>query len=176
MTEEKRPNWLNHMAMATIIFAVCATLSTFKGGGYSTQSVVNQTLASDQWAFYQAKRMKQYMFELQVERLELELLTLPTQSPARASYEEKIAGYKKTIARYSSEEKEIEADARKFEEGREQAKRHNKSFGIAVIFLQISILLTSLAGLLKMRWIWLSALPLGAMGIIAFADGFLLFF
>lgn len=38
--------------------AVCVTLSTFKCGGYSTRSVVSQSQASDQWAFYQAKSIK----------------------------------------------------------------------------------------------------------------------
>ena len=52
MAEEQKEPWLNRMALATVILAVCATLSTFKGGSYSTQSVINQALASDQWSFY----------------------------------------------------------------------------------------------------------------------------
>jgi hypothetical protein len=69
MAEDKKEHWLNQMALATVNLAVCATLSTFKGGSYSTQSVINQTLASDQWAFYQAKSTKQHLHELQVELL-----------------------------------------------------------------------------------------------------------
>jgi hypothetical protein len=30
--------------------------------------VINQTLASDQWAFYQAKSTKQHLYEIQVEQ------------------------------------------------------------------------------------------------------------
>ena len=55
MAEEIKEPWLNKMALATVILAVCATLSTFKGGGYSTQSVISQALASDQWSFYRRK-------------------------------------------------------------------------------------------------------------------------
>ena len=65
MAEETREPWLNRMALSTVVLAVCATLSTFKGGGYSTQSVINQALSSDQWAFYQAKSTKQHLYELQ---------------------------------------------------------------------------------------------------------------
>jgi hypothetical protein len=36
MTEDKKEAWVNLLALTTIIFAVCATLSTFKGGGFST--------------------------------------------------------------------------------------------------------------------------------------------
>ena len=37
MAEEKKEPWLNYLALTTVIFAVCATLSTFKGGGFSKQ-------------------------------------------------------------------------------------------------------------------------------------------
>lgn len=55
MSEEIRAPWLNHMALVTVLLAVCAILPTFKGGSYSTLSLINQALSSDQWAFYQAK-------------------------------------------------------------------------------------------------------------------------
>jgi Domain of unknown function (DUF4337) len=58
MAEEKKEAWLNYLALMTVIFAVCATLSTFKGGGYSTRSVMSQSQASDEWAFYQSKSIK----------------------------------------------------------------------------------------------------------------------
>ena len=44
--------------------------------GYSTQSVINQILASDQWAFYQAKSTKQHLNEMQLEQMKLQLLQL----------------------------------------------------------------------------------------------------
>jgi hypothetical protein len=59
-----------------VIFAVCATLSAFKGGGFSTRSVMSQSQASDQWAYFQAKGIKSYLYELQTEKLEMELLAL----------------------------------------------------------------------------------------------------
>lgn len=82
MADEQKEPWLNHMALATVVLAVCATLSTFKGSSYSTQSVINQTLASDQWAYYQAKSTKQHLHELQAELLRLQAMTLPAHSPS----------------------------------------------------------------------------------------------
>jgi len=58
MAEEPKEKWLNYLAFNNSILAVCATLSTFKGAGYSTRSVLSQTLASDQWAYYQSKSIK----------------------------------------------------------------------------------------------------------------------
>ncbi len=62
MAEEKKELWLNCLALTTVILAVCATLSTFKGGGYSTRSVLAQSQAADQWSYFQAKGIKGYLF------------------------------------------------------------------------------------------------------------------
>lgn len=176
MTEEKKEPWINHMALATVILAVCATLSTFKGGGYSTQSVINQALASDQWAFYQAKSTKQHLYELQVESLRLQSMTLTADSQAANAYARKIADDEQKIARYEREKKEIEAKARQLEDQRDDAKRHGKPFGLAVIFLQVAILLNSISGLMKAQKIWWSAVPIGIVGLGFFLNGFFAIF
>ena len=172
MAEEKKEPWLNQMALATVILAVCATLSTFKGGSYSTQSVINQTLASDQWAFYQAKSTKQHLHALQVEQFRLQAMALPAGSPIADAYARKIADYQEKIERYEHEKKDIEAKARKLESERDAAKRHNKPFGMAIMFLQVAILLNSIAGLMKNKRIWWAALPVGLVGLVFFLDGF----
>jgi hypothetical protein len=176
MSEEKKEPWLNHMALATVILAVCATLSTFKGGSYSTQSVINQTLASDQWAFYQAKSTKQHLYEIQVEQFQLQMLGLPRNSSLSAAYAKKIEDYQGNIERYAQEKKEITAKALELEKQRDEAKLHGKPFGIAVMFLQVAILLNSVAGLLKTKRIWWTAVPVGLVGIAFFLDGFFAIF
>ena len=175
VAEEIKEPWLNQMALATVILAVCATLSTFKGGGYSTQSVISQALASDQWAFYQAKSTKQHLYELQAEQLKLQALALSKENPARSAYAVNEAEYRAAIGRYAGEKQEIQARAHEFEQQRDTAKQHGKPFGIAVIFLQVSILLNSIAGLMKAKRIWWASAPIGLAGLMCFADGFLMF-
>lgn len=173
MAEEKKERWLNQMALATVILAVCATLSTFKGGAYSTQSVISQALASDQWAYYQSKSTKQHLHQLQAEQLRLQLMTLrPGGEPAKA-YASKIAEYETQIERYSVEKKQIESSARALEAQRDRAKANGKPFGIGVIFLQVAILLNSIAGLLKSKRVWWLAVPVGLSGLGFFAHGIL---
>lgn len=58
---------------------------------------------------------------------------------------------------------------------RDEAKRHNRPFGLAVMFLQVAILLNSIAGLMKVKKIWWSALPVGLTGLVFFSDGFFAF-
>ena len=178
MAEEKKDSWLNYLALATVILAVCATLSTFKGGSYSTRSVLSQSQASNQWAYYQAKSLKGYLYELQKETLESDLQEKGPSLSAAAleDLKARIASYGKRIAKYDAEKAEILKEARKFEQIRDDAQRHSKIFGIAVIFIQIAILLSSVAALMKKKPVWFLGLVVGAIGVFYFVDGFLLFF
>ena len=177
MAEEKKDPWLNYLALTTVILAVCATLSTFKGGGFSTRSVMTQTQASDQWAFYQAKSIKGYLYEMQKDKLELELLAVGAKAPqaVRDEYTKRIEGYGKKIAKYEEEKAQIQKEAKKFEEFRNDAQKHTQAFGIAVIFLQIAILLSSIAALIKKKIVWVLGMAVGVVGIFYFVNGFLLF-
>lgn len=177
MAEEKKEPWLNYLALSTVILAVCATLSTFKGGGYSTRSVMSQTQASDQWAYYQSKSIKSYIYEIQKDKLELELKAAGSKWPGNviAEYEHTIDEYGKKIQKYEAEKSEIQRDATKYESIRNDAQKHSQIFGIAVIYLQIAILLSSIAALIKRKSIWLLGISVGFVGIIYFANGFMLF-
>ncbi|KUM04471.1 DUF4337 family protein [Chromobacterium subtsugae] len=176
MAEEKKEPWLNYLALTTVILAVCATLSTFKGGGYSTRSVIAQAQASDQWAYYQAKGIKGNLYEMERDRLQFERDNLPAGDAQRRRYDAAIDQAAKRAERYSAERKAIEKSARQLEDERNQAQRQGKPFGMAVIFLQVAILISSIAGLFKRKRIWLAALPVAGLGLVYFADGFFLFF
>lgn len=177
MAEEKKEAWLNYLALTTVIFAVCATLSTFKGGGFSTRSVMSQSQASDQWAFFQAKSIKSYMYQMQKETLELKLLDFPKSTPEEVvnSHKEKIADYKKKIEKYEQEKSEIQEKAKQLEIVRDESQKHSQAFGVAIIFLQIAILLSSIAALLKKKMVWYGGVATGLAGLFYFLDGFFLF-
>jgi hypothetical protein len=177
MSNEQKEPWLNHLALTTVIFAVCATLSTFKGGGYSTKSVISQEQASDQWNFYQAKNIRESLYIIQKENLELKINTLDKQDTDKAlqKYKQALLESEKNIDKYEQQKKEIEQTARSFEIKRDDAQKHGQPFGIAVIFLQIAILLSSISGLFKKKSLWYTALPIGLAGILYFIDGFFLF-
>ena len=53
MSDDKKEPWLNYMAFTTVFFALFATLSTFKGGGFSTRAVISQAL------FFDTKALKE---------------------------------------------------------------------------------------------------------------------
>jgi hypothetical protein len=178
MADEKKEKWMTYMAITTILIAVAATLSTFKGGGFSTRSLLNQTLASDQWAFYQSKSIKRDIYDMRRENLEIQVASLEKQKGNESlieKYNGMIADYTQKVKTYEAEKEAINKVAKGYENIRDESKLHSGKFGIAVIFLQISILLSSIATLSKKRFVWICSLILGVIGILYFIDGFFLF-
>ena len=178
MAEEKKEKWTTYMEITTILIAVAATLSTFKGGGFSTQSLFNQTKASDRWAFFQSKSIKSYIYDMRVENLELQTELLEKQKGNDATvekYKQKIEEYKHKVKKYEEEKEDIKKEASSFEAKSIENKKHSGAFGMAVIFLQLSILLSSIATLSKKKFVWICSVVVGAIGVFYFINGFFLF-
>jgi len=177
MAEEKKEPWLNYLALTTVVFAVCATLSTLKGGGFSTRSVISQAQASDQWSYYQAKSIKGYIYDLQRDKLELELKMIRTTASSSMvkDYEGKIGAYEEKTEKYEQEKEDIRKKAEELENRRDEAQTHAGAFGMAAMFLQIAILLSSIAALMKKKYFWFIGIGAGCFGIIYFLNGFFLF-
>src|SRR5580693_5397001 len=64
--KEKREAWTKYVALSMIVIAVLAATATQRGAGYSSTTMkqlnlatFEQSQASDQWSFYQAKGIKQ---------------------------------------------------------------------------------------------------------------------
>ncbi|MFC1834024.1 DUF4337 domain-containing protein [Thermodesulfobacteriota bacterium] len=175
--EGSREKWLSYLALTTVILAVGATLSSFTESQNSVDSVLNQTRAANQWSYFQAKSIKTYLYEMQRDKLQMELqVKLDKLSPEIvAVYAKKIASYEKDIKRYSEEKKEIMKDAKDFEKQRDGNQRKAGIFGVSVIFLQVSILLCSIAALMRRKSVWVVGSVIGVAGLIYFANGFFFF-
>jgi hypothetical protein len=175
--DEQKQNWLNFLALTTVVLAVGATMSTLNVGKFSNRSILMQTQASNQWAYYQAKSIKGYLYELQKEKLETDLKIMANTAPKAVleDYEKRLASYNAKINKYESEKSEIMNEARRLEQQRDKVALHSQSFGMAVILLQLAILLSSMATLMKKKALWATGLALGSAGVLYFANGFWLF-
>lgn len=162
---EKLPTLI---AVTTVIFAVCATLASFKAAGYGNKMVLAQTQASDQWAYYQAKSIKETLYQIQRDMLEAEML----QSSQPEEFQAKLSRFEQEVQRYKEEKKEIADQALAKEQERDLAKEHNARFGQSLIFLQIGILLSSLASINKIPYYWYASLAGGGAGIIFFLSAY----
>lgn len=171
----KKETWLNWLAVTTILFSTCATISTFRGGGHSSKAMMAQVEASDLWAQYQAKSIKQYIYGTQADLLDLRAQELPAGAMADA-YRAKAEHDRKDTARYDTDKKEIAEKAHAIEAQRAENQRHGGRFGLAVVFLQMAIMLSALAAILKKKPLWLAGVLSGLVGVCYFADGFFVIF
>ena len=74
--KEQRSSWTKYVSLSMICLAVLAAIATQRGAGYSSatmkqlnEATFNQAEASDQWAFYQAKTIKQSIVDQERDRL-----------------------------------------------------------------------------------------------------------
>ena len=158
----KRTNQL--IALTALILAICATFASLYAGANASKGILAQSQASDGWAYYQAKSIKQSMYKMQLEALE-------TDPPDNVDPTKLIIlreKYQQTIDRYEAEQLDIKKEANKKEADRDHFLELNKSFAGALTYLQIAILLTSLAGLMKQIYFWYAGIAIGAFGIYNF--------
>ena len=170
MADEKKEKWLNWLALTTLIFSAAATLGSSKAGGYSSKAMSEQIKASDQWAFFQAKSIKQHTFDLQREALSLAML--PVAEPIQAKYKEAIERIAKDVSRYDAEKKEIKAQAADHEKNRDVAAVFAGLFARAVLYLQVAIIVSALAALMKKQPLWLVSFVPGIIGMVYFIRAF----
>ncbi|MBQ1335913.1 MAG: DUF4337 domain-containing protein [Selenomonadaceae bacterium] len=151
------------IALTALFLAICATFSSLKAGAFASKGILAQNQASDGWAHYQAKSLKQNTYQVQLDELELRTETADTEKFATLKKK-----YQERIDRYEAEQKEISAEAKEKEAQRDHFLELNRSFAGAVTLLQIAILLVSLAALVKQRPFWYIGMVIGVFGVYQF--------
>ncbi len=152
------------IALTALILAVCATFSSLKAGGFSSKAILAQNQASDGWAYYQAKSLKENTYKVQIDQMKA---NPSLDAEQRAALIDK---YQQTVERYAAEEKEISEKAKASEASRDRFLTLYGSFAGALTYLQIAILLSSLAALVKQVYFWYISIGVGAIGIYYFVS------
>lgn len=175
MAEEKKETWIQWVALTTTVLAVCAAISSLRASSYSTRVQIYTTREANQWAYYQAKSIKEHSF-----RLNRDVLTgiqLETKNPEVQKYlAAKIKDYEGEIARYDKEKGEIKREAEDIIRQQELLKRHNGAFALATMMLQIAIMCSAVGALVKRKLMWYAGLVMGAWGLLYMGNGFFLWF
>lgn len=149
------------MAVTTLLLAACATLTAFKAAGYGNRMVLAQNQASDQWAYYQAKSIRETQYQVQRDAM---VAILPPDIRTE-SVNKQIAAFEEEIKRYKQEKNDITKEAQKLEIERDTARKYNTVFGQALMFLQVGILLSSLSSINKVNGYWYAGAFIGIMGV-----------
>jgi hypothetical protein len=152
------------------------------GGDNAGQEVTQANiLATDTWAFFQARNIRQTTVQVAADELEILLATRPDLSPdARADVERRLERYRATVARFESDpvegegKQELAARARGYEADRARAEQQDNNFDYAQALFQIAIVIGSVSIVAASRHLLLLCLALGAGGILLTINGFFL--
>ncbi|HLM57208.1 MAG TPA: DUF4337 domain-containing protein [Pyrinomonadaceae bacterium] len=176
-----------------IIIAVMAMLLaiTSLGGGNAAEDIANHNIhASDTWAFYQAKTIRQTTMRVTADELEAQLKANPAMTAEARDYiRSKIDEYRKTAERYDSEpdkddpdnplkgegRKQLTARARDYEARREAAQLKDPNFDFAEALFQIAIVLASVSILANSRKLLFVAVAVGVAATSLMLNGYFLF-
>ena len=137
-------------ATMAVIAALLAIVTVF-GHIYTTEELINQQKASDQWAYYQAKSIRRYESEI-------------ARDLFAAMKAEKSEAYAKNIEKYRTEGEEIQKQARELEQESHLRGRQALRLHIGEIFLEVAIVFASLAILTKRSLLYWTAVLSGAVG------------
>jgi Domain of unknown function (DUF4337) len=126
---------------------------TALGGSNATKTMLNANIqASDIYGYYQAKNIRQTVYQLTAEQLDSELLALPEMpEAARTKIQDRINRYRERVDRYESDpssgdgKKELLAKAMEFEVRRDHAAERDPNFDFAEALFQIAIVLGSVS-------------------------------
>ncbi|BDG03146.1 DUF4337 domain-containing protein [Anaeromyxobacter oryzae] len=167
-----KERWTQWVALTTTVLAVCAAISSLKGGGYSTKVQLATTRENDRWAQYQAKSIKENLFVVEQDLLRLQALEARTPE-ARESIAARLAKLATDLQRYESDKAQLKADAERVQQDEATFQRIGASFGLAVMLLQIAIMLSSVGALIRRPIMWVVGLGFGALGLVYMGNGFL---
>jgi hypothetical protein len=178
LEEMKGKKFTRRVALTTAIFAVILAITALGGNKTMKEMLLAQQQASDQWAFYQAKVIREHLYRSQKVRLEGDLLERgSTMKPeARQKLESMLKKMSEEESRYGAEKKEIEKEAKKLEHERDRYRSKDPYFEYGEVLLQIAIVMASISILSGSRPVFYFSMVSALLGTLFSLNGYLLVF
>jgi hypothetical protein len=166
----------HRVALVTAIYAVVLAVASLGGNNAMKEMLLAQQLSSDQWAYYQAKVIREHLYRAQRQRLEVDLLERGTAlaPPAREKLEALAQKFGEEEKRYGAEKKDIEKTAKTLEHERDVNRSKDPYFDYAEVLLQIAIVMSSVSIISKSRPTFFFSLVLAVSGALLAVNGFTL--
>ena len=176
LEERKGKTFTRRVALTTAIYAVILAIASLGGNNATKEMLLSQQQASDLWAFYQAKVVREHQYRTHKLRLEADL---DERGPAmkaegRRRYEALLAKLAEEEKRYNEEKKEIEKEAKVREHERDVNRAKDPYFDFAEALLQIAIVMSSISILSTSRFTFVFSLLLAVIGVLLTLNGYTL--
>ena len=152
--EQAREPFDRKVAVTMAGIAALLAIVTVFGHILSTEELLAQQKASDQWAFYQAKAIRRYESDIARDVL-----------AAVSAGQNGAQKYAANVTRYEKEAGEIQGEAQKLETESHVRGRQALRVHFGEVFLEIGIVLASLAILTKRKDVWYISMLSAAGGL-----------
>jgi hypothetical protein len=174
--EERRDKaFSRRVALITAIYAVVLAIASLGGNNAMKEMLLAQQEASNQWAYYQSKVIREHLNRGNKLVLEMQLAE---PSALKGAERDKLAALASKFAdeekRMNADKKEIEPKAKAAEVERDRNQAKDPYFDYAEVLLQIAIVCASVSILSTSRpMFWFSSL-LAVLGALSTVNGFFL--
>jgi uncharacterized protein DUF4337 len=153
------------VSLTMAVLAVFVAVVSLLGHRAHTEEVVLQAKSSDQWAYYQAKSIREHEDELFAD---FAAAAGVSDAGAMAKFKEKSA---QEGDRYKHDKAEIQDEARKLEAEVLMEERRADRYDLAEVFLEIGLVITSITLLSGRRIFWHLGIVLGVVGVVVAVMG-----
>lgn len=156
------------ISVTMAILAVFVAVVSLMGHRSHTEELLMQNRATDQWAYYQAKNIRRHNYEMSLDLMGLVEFKDKDQA---GKIREK---YQKEVDRYTKEQAEVEDHAKDDEAESARAQRKADRFDLGEVFLEIALVISSLALLSRKLIFWHLGMTSGVAGLAIAVTGYLL--
>lgn len=142
------------MAVIAALLAIVAVM----GHLLTTEEILAQQKASDQWAYSQAKDIRRYDSEIARDMLK-----------SLKGADEQVEHYSSNSEKYRKDHDDIQEKANEFEKERDHKGAQALRLEISEVFLEVAIVFASLAILSKKPLVWYISMLSALAGVITAA-------
>lgn len=165
--------WMKGVAVTATCLAVMTAIAAARGTACVSKTQLLTATEASQWAYYQAKSIKQNLAETQKNAFEVDMLGSASDEQ-KASYVAKLRIAAEEISRYDSEKNQIRKQAEDTAAVKKALAVKANFFSAAVVFFQIAIMMTSVSALLKKKYMWGVGIVFGVIAAVLLGYGLFL--
>ena len=164
--EAKVRKELAPVSLTMAVVAVLVATVSLLGHRAHTEELLNQTRATDTWAEYQAKSIREHGYEEF-----LDLLAVMGSKDAEGTEKTKQK-YEKDVDRYKQDREKLQEKATDLEKEVEHARHVANRFDLGEVCLEVALVITSMTLLTRKRFYWNAGIALAVVGLGIAATGF----
>jgi hypothetical protein len=142
------------VAVTMAVIAAMLAIDGVMGHLLTTEELLLQQKASDQWSYYQAKSIRRYNSEVATDVFK------------GIHAEESVDKYEKNVEKYKKESEEVSDKAKEFEAESKMKGDQAHRLDYGEVFLELGIVFASMAILTKNSLIWYASIGSALVGLV----------